>query len=486
MGIDIETGMGIDMKMKTDIEMKIERNDQQTPEVRQREVVVIGGGLTGLATAFYALERHKDVEVVECSHRTGGQIHSFHEQGFTFESGPNTGVISHPEVAELFEALDPDCLLETARESSKKRLIWKGHRFHALPAGLMGAVTTPLFSWYDKFRILGEPFRAKGTDPNESVGALARRRLGKSYLNYAVDPFLSGVYAGDPLKLVTRYALPKLYQLEQAHGSFIKGALAKAKAPKSERDKRATKKVFSMKGGLESLVQALAHRIGDERITLNAQQIIVSPDEKGWKVSYNATDGVMHTIRCQKVITTVGAYALPDLLPFVSKEEMQHISNLHYAPVVQVAVGFRSTDGIDYPAFGGLIPSCEQKKLLGILFPSACFTDRAPEGGALHACFLGGVRHPEIVKMSDEEIRSLIEEGMTDLLKYHPKKRPDFIRIFRHERAIPQYEANSGRRLEAIQNIQKDYPGLLLGGNIRDGIGMADRIKQGVNLSLEL
>ena len=177
------------------------------------DIAIIGAGLTGLTTAFWLTRAGKKIQIIERQDRAGGQIRTFQENGFVYESGPNTGVVSYPEVAELFAALSPDCTLETAREESKKRWIWKGNKFHALPSGLVSAVTTPLFTLYDKFRILGEPFRAKGTNPDESVAELAARRLGKSFVDYAVDPFLSGVYAGNPHTLVTRHALPKLYNL---------------------------------------------------------------------------------------------------------------------------------------------------------------------------------------------------------------------------------------------------------------------------------
>ncbi|MDR0976961.1 MAG: protoporphyrinogen oxidase, partial [Prevotellaceae bacterium] len=186
--------------------------------MNQTDIAIIGAGLTGLTTAFRL--RSRDLVVLERQPRTGGQIHTHRADGFTFESGPNTGVVSYPEVAELFADLAPACRLEEACPAAKRRLIWKGNRFHQLPSGLASAVTTSLFTFRDKLNILGEPWRPKGTDPDESVGALARRRLGRSFVDYAVDPFLSGIYAGDPDTLVTRYALPKLYNLEQQYGSF--------------------------------------------------------------------------------------------------------------------------------------------------------------------------------------------------------------------------------------------------------------------------
>ncbi|MBQ4161840.1 MAG: protoporphyrinogen oxidase, partial [Parabacteroides sp.] len=271
----------------------------------EKEVIIIGAGLTGLTTGFWLNRAGIDIQIIEQQNRIGGQIQTFQENGFIYESGPNTGVVSYPEVAELFEALTPTCLLETAREESKRRLIWKGNRFHALPSGLLSAVTTPLFSFYDKFRILGEPFRPKGTNPNESVGELTVRRLGKSFLNYAVDPFLSGVYAGDPMRLVTRYALPKLYNLEQEYGSFIRGSIAKAKLPKTDRDRLATKKVFSATGGLSQLTHAMSKEIGDDRITLSASQVTIQPDNGKWSVIFTTPSGEQK-IYAQKVITTTG------------------------------------------------------------------------------------------------------------------------------------------------------------------------------------
>ncbi len=446
--------------------------------MQKRDIVVIGAGLTGLSTAFNLKKMGRDVLVLEKQNRIGGQIATHNEDGFTFESGPNTGVVSFPEVTELFRDLEGRCQMETARESSKRRLIWKGSEFHALPASLPAAISTPLFTLKDKFRILGEPWRKKGTDPDEPVGALAQRRLGRSFYEYAVDPFVSGVYAGDPMKLTTRYALPKLYNLEANYGSFVRGAIAKAKEPKSERDRLATKKVFSAFGGLQNLVEALAEGID---IVTGAQAITVMPDgEHKWLIRYNNGTEEIH---CNHVITTVGAYALSSLLPFVAQEQMAPISKLYYAPIIQVCVGIKNTGGIDYAAFGGLVPSKEQKKVLGILFPSACFVQRAPEGGALYSYFMGGARHADYLQKSDAEIRSMVREAFHSMLKYPMNVEPDMIRIFRHEHAIPQYGVDSGERFKAVEAIQQQYPGLIIAGNLRDGIGMGNRIQQAATIA---
>ena len=453
------------------------------------DILIIGAGLTGLTTAYTLASKGKNVQILERMERPGGQILTYHEDGFTFESGPNTGSISTPEVAELFAELekisDGKCKLETAPDAAKKRLIWKGDKFHALPSGLGSAISTPLFTLGDKFRILGEPWRKKGENPDESVGELTRRRLGKSFVDYAVDPFLSGVYAGDPNTLVTRYALPKLYNLEQNYGSFVRGAMKKAKEPKTDRDRLATKKVFSAVGGLSNITKAMSDYLGD-RITLGINNLKITPSGSTWIATFTDRDGNHQSISALKVVTTCGSYVLPEILPFIEPSTMQKINNLKYAPMVEVSVGIKNTNGLDYKAFGGLVPTCEHKQILGILFPSACFTGRAPEEGALFSYFIGGVKHAEMLEKSDSELTTIVEDVFHEMLKFPKNVNPDLIRIFRHKNAIPQYEITTGERLDTVEQTEHKYEGLYIAGNLRDGIGMAHRIKQARDIALKL
>ena len=453
------------------------------------DILIIGAGLTGLTTAYTLASKGKNVQILERMERPGGQILTYHEDGFTFESGPNTGSISTPEVAELFAELekisDGKCKLETAPDAAKKRLIWKGDKFHALPSGLGSAISTPLFTLGDKFRILGEPWRKKGENPDESVGELTRRRLGKSFVDYAVDPFLSGVYAGDPNTLVTRYALPKLYNLEQNYGSFVRGAMKKAKEPKTDRDRLATKKVFSAVGGLSNITKAMSDYLGD-RITLGINNLKITPSGSTWIATFTDRDGNHQSLSALKVVTTCGSYVLPEILPFIEPSTMQKINNLKYAPMVEVSVGIKNTNGLDYKAFGGLVPTCEHKQILGILFPSACFTGRAPEEGALFSYFIGGVKHAEMLEKSDSELTTIVEDVFHEMLKFPKNVNPDLIRIFRHKNAIPQYEITTGERLDTVEQTEHKYEGLYIAGNLRDGIGMAHRIKQARDIAQKL
>jgi len=451
------------------------------------DVVVVGAGLTGLTIAYWLSRNGVNVHVVEKRQHVGGQIATHQEKGFVFESGPTTGSVSTPEVAELMADLEKTsggkCVLETAPDAAKRRYIWKGDHFRELPSGLVSAISTPLFTFSDKLRILGEPWRKPGTDPDESVGSLARRRLGRSFVDYAVDPFLSGVYAGNPDTLVTRYALPKLYALEQNYGSFVKGSIAKAKEPKTDRDRLATKKVFSARGGLGNIPHAEAAFVGYDHISLGVKNVSIQPKGEAWETSFIDSEGNACEAVSREVVTTCGAYCLPELLPFVDEQLRTAISSLHYAPVMEVNVGIKNTQGLDYNAFGGLVPSLEKRRVLGILFPSACFEGRAPKGGALFAFFIGGVKHPEMLQMSDEEVRQLVTEEIHQMLKYPAEIEPELISISRHEHAIPQYEASTGQRLKAVKDLEQAYKGLTIAGNLRDGIGMGHRMTQATNIA---
>lgn len=439
------------------------------------KVAVVGAGLTGLTTAYYLKKAGIDIHLFERENRAGGVIHTLRENGFTFETGPNTGVLSHPEAMELLEELSGRCRLEIANQEAKFRWIWKEGRWHALPSGLMQGVTTPLFSFTDKLRILLEPFRPKGKNPEERLSELVKRRLGKSFLDYAVDPFILGIYAGDPAWLVPKYALPKLYNLEQNYGSFIRGTLRKRSEPKTDRDKKATREIFSVEGGLENLIHALVAEIGEEHIRLNCSSLTV---EKESPVSFRLVNEDKVYGGFDKVVTTTGGYELEKLLPFVNPELTGHINRMQYARVAQITLGFRRWDGIPLKAFGGLVPFREQRDILGVLFLSSFLKNRAPEGGALLSVFAGGLRKPEMALLSDSELREKVAREIKPMMGLK-EFAPDLLRIQRYEHAIPQYGPESAEKLAAIARIEAENPGLILAGNIREGIGMADRIRQG-------
>ena len=439
--------------------------------------IVIGAGLTGLTTAFYLKKAGTDFLVVEKDEQVGGVIKTITKDGFTFEEGPNTGIIGNETVVELFDALAL-CHIETASDVAKKRYILKNGSWQALPMGLLSAIKTPLFSTKDKFRILGEPFRKRGTNPLETLADFVKRRMGQSFLDYAIDPFIKGVYSGNPDQLIVKYALPKLYAIEQNYGSLIGGSIKKQFAEKkTELQKRVSRKTFSAQGGLSSLVSAMHNHIGKEHFLLGCTNIKVEPYANGFFVSLTQ-NGETKKYETKHIITTVPAYALPSILSFVAAKDIQKIANLVYAPVAEIVLGFKHWQGFIPDGFGGLIPTKEQSNLLGVLFMSTLFSQRTPQGGVLFTIFMGGSSKPQLVNWGDEELIKALSKEFCKIMQCKSFT-PDMIHISRHTKAIPQYGIDSGERFAMVEELQKEYPGLVIGGNLRDGIGMADRIKQG-------
>ncbi len=452
--------------------------------LKKVDVVIVGAGLTGLTLAFYLEKAGKKVALIEKSDRVGGAIQTVHEKDFIYEMGPNTGVIGTEGIVQLFDDLKEHCELITPNPEAKERWILKNGQWVALPSGLLSAIGTPLFALKDKFRILGEPWRKKGMDPDETLAQLVKRRMGNSFLDYAVDPFISGIYAGDPTKLITRFAMPKLYLLEQNYGSFIKGTIKKRKEPKSALQKKVSREVFSVKGGLQNLITALENNISKDAILCGSEQIKVSQKDTGFMTVLKTKTGDEISIESDKVVTTFGGEGIMDILTMVPHDLLKPVANTTYAKVVQVVVGYKHWNGKKINAFGGLVPSAENKDILGILFPGALFSGRCPKEGALLSVFVGGMKKPQMITKSDEEIQQIVLREIELTLQCSQK--PDLIKVFRYPKAIPQYDISTKERYVAIATIENEYKGLHLAGNIKGGIGMADRVQQAWELAKKL
>ncbi|MBN1967803.1 MAG: protoporphyrinogen oxidase [Candidatus Delongbacteria bacterium] len=441
------------------------------------DVAIVGAGLTGLVISYYLKKADINFICLDEKNDIGGVINTFNEKGFIYEIGPNSGIVGNEYVVKLFDELSSSVKLETANEKSKKRYVLKNGKWVKIPSGPITGAFTPLFTWYDKFRILLEPFRKPGKNPDETLSELVKRRMGKSFLDYAIDPFILGVYAGDPNYIVPKYALPKLYNLEQNYGSFIGGAFKKMREPKTEMEKRVTRKIFSVQGGLSKLTESLYNKSGKENFRLNAKNVSINKSQSGYEINFSQNNNNIN-IEAKKIVTATGSYSLPSMLKFLDQNELKSLNNLHYTKVVEVILGFNKWDGIPLDGFGGLIPFKENRDILGVLYLSSCFIDRAPKKGALLSVFMGGVRRQDIYKKDEDELKIIIENEIKDLMQLQ-NFNPDLFKIIKHEWAIPQYGKESKDRFEMIDKLHNKHSNLYIAGNLHNGIGMADRIKQG-------
>jgi len=449
------------------------------------DAIILGAGLTGLTTAFYLNKAGKKILVIDTASQVGGVIQTQYKNGFLFEKGPNTGILGSVEIAELIEDLHPECEIEFGNENVSKRFILKDAKWQQLPAGLKQGATTPLFTIKDKFRILGEPFRKRGTNPSETLAELVKRRMGQSFLDYAIDPFILGVYAGDPAYLVPKYALPKLYDLEQEYGSFIGGAVKKKFKKKAEKEQKATRKIFTIKGGLGHLMKTMFNKVGEEKFMLGVKNLQLINQESNYTLQFENSNGDSLEYTSDKVISTIPAFEISSVLPFISHKLIADLKNVYYAPVIEVAIGFNEWKGIELDGFGGLIPHKENRNILGVMYMSSLFEGRAPKGGALISVFIGGARKPELTELSNDEVKSLVKREFKELMGISDFN-PDLFEISRHKKAIPQYGKESKERFEAVNITRTKYPGLYIGGNLLQGIGMADRVKQARLLADEI
>ncbi len=449
------------------------------------DVLVVGAGISGLTAAFRLKRAGLCVAVIEASGRVGGAIETHSEAGFRFELGPNTVLENHSAVSDLLRdtGLDDEAHREkiVASPAAKRRYLWKGNRLEPLPGGPPGLLRTPLFSLGAKLRLLREPWVRRrseaeiAAEPDETVAGFVRRRLGGELLDYAVGPFVSGVYAGDPERLAVRWAVPKIFALEQEHGSLVRGALAKRKGPAPGGA------MFSFREGLETLPRRLAREIGDVRIGIAARK--VTRRAEGFLVETDAGP-----ISAQKVVLAVPADVVARLLEEATGGKSLEFAEIPYAPVAVVALGVQRSQ-VTHPldGFGFLSPRRESLRMLGCLFPSTIFPGRAPEGHVALSAFLGGRIDPEIVDpaiWSDDRLLCLVRKELGQAIGLSGQ--PAIAIIRRWPRAIPQYEIGHGRFVALAEEIERDLPGLRLAGNFLGGVSVPDCIRNASRISREI
>lgn len=432
------------------------------------DVAVIGAGLTGLGAAWQIQEAGHKVTVFEQSTRVGGNIRSVRSGGYLVEEGPNTIQLANAENEAWLKAVGMGPAMLDANPDAGKRYLVRHGRPIAVPGSPFGFLRTPLFSWQAKIRLAGELFARKapkGTD--ETLATFVRRRLGQEMLDYAINPFVGGVYAGDPVQLSVRYGFPKLYRLEQNYRSLILGTMALRR----ERKRAGTAykvRLVSFPEGLQALPEQLATKL---RIPVRLSTSVSNLHRTDrWEVQ--TTNGSPQAPeRFDAVVVALPATALAGL-SINGARLLANLEAIEHPPVVTYAMGF-ARDQVAHllDGFGALIPAREPFRILGSLFSSSLFAGRAPEGHVLLTSFLGGTRAPNLARLPLDEMRAIILEDLGRLLGV--KGEPAFEHHRLWPRAIPQYKVGHGRFIDTIQSVENGNSGLKIGGNSRDGISLS-------------
>lgn len=434
-------------------------------------VAILGGGIAGLTAAFELEQQGIDFELFEATKYVGGKIQSERIKGFIVEHGPNSLHNATPLMQRIIDAcgLGKDQIF--ADEAAKKRFVVRNSILTALPMSPPDLLSSGFFSWRTKLRMAREPFVSsfKGSK-EESVAEFVRRRLGQDILDYAVDPFVTGIFAGNPELLSIKHAFPSLFSFEQEKGSLLKGMLSRK--GNSTHDRR----IFTFKEGVQMLPNAIARRFTDRIHTRKEVKAIV-PSGKRWRVDI-AEDKHLETRNFDAVISTI---PLPQLTKVGLEVGLDRtpLNTVSYPPVSVVVMGFNAS-AVSHPldGFGMLVPNKEKsKRILGTIFTSSVFPSHAPEGCIQLTTMIGGARQPDMSRLTTDLLEYFVLDDLHELLGIYGD--PILVQHIHWKTAIPQYNLGYGVVKAVMNNLEAMHPGLFFAGNYRQGISVSDAMESG-------
>ncbi len=447
-----------------------------TPGSSDVDTAVVGAGISGLATAFELQRRGMSVVVLDREARAGGVIGTVHRDGALYESGPNSALDTTPLINELLDALGIRNERAEASAVARTRYVVRDGQLVALPTSPGTFFRTSAFTAGAKFRLWREPFvPAAPPEVEESIAAFVRRRLGTEFLDYAVDPFVAGIYAGDPERISVSAAFPRLFALEQKFGSLIRGQLMGARERRRAGGKAANAAgSFSFRNGMQTLTDALAKAVTHSATRVRIDE--VGRDADGAWILTGSRDEAPFERRARAVVLAVPAYEAAKLVRQIAPSAAHGLAAIPYAGIATIAAAYHRSDVTHSLAgFGFLVPRREQRQILGCLFSSSMFDGRAPQGSVLLTTFVGGARHPELPAATDAELAAIVQRELQALVG--ARGEPVWIAITRWAHAIPQYNLGHRDRLRPVEDAERALPGLHFCASYRGGVAIGDRIQ---------
>jgi oxygen-dependent protoporphyrinogen oxidase len=428
------------------------------------QIAVIGGGISGLSCAYRLHKLGHSVLLFESGQTPGGVIATIEHNGFRFESGPQS-FLGTPPLVDLIRELGIDGELLQANPRAPRYVYARG-KMQAVPMSPPAILTSSLLSVSSRYRIATEAFRkSRPANSEESVADFVRRKFGHEILEYLVAPFISGVYAGDPEMLSLKAAFPSLDEWERQYGSVIRGAMSSRKSQPGPRPG-----LYSFREGLATLLNSLSHALGDGFVSgahVDAIEKNSANDGSGFTLRFSR--GAQHeVVSVPAVVVAAPAYVASQLLSAFSPRAAQLLSGVSYAPVGVVATAYkRQQVANSLIGFGVLFPRKEGLRTLGTVWNSSLFPGCAPADSVLLTSFVGGATDAAIFDNDDGHIMSIVESETGRILEISgpPVER----HLWRHPKALPQYNLGHGHVVEGVREEIQKTPGIFLVGNYLEG-----------------
>jgi oxygen-dependent protoporphyrinogen oxidase len=438
------------------------------------KIAIVGAGITGLATGQAILSRDSKAEVVifESGPRTGGKVLTeITDEGYLCEWGVNAFLDKSPRTLELCREIGLEPL--SGDVAAKKRYVFSERRLHKLPEKPPEFFTSKLLSFPGRMRVVGEIFSGRTRLADETLEQFGTRHLGREAFEKLIDPMASGVFAGDATRMSLMSCFPRIHEVESEHGSLIRGLIRLQKQARKQGRKDTPGpgpggNLTSFRSGMSLMTDTLAAGLGSR----------VRTDTPVAGISYGAGQYTLHLVHggsedFDSVVLAAPAWAQADILSDMAPDISRLLGEIEYPALTVVCLGYRERDTQGcMDGFGFLVPSRENKDILGTVADSNVFPGRAPAGRVLYRTMVGGARKPRLAELPDEQLLDRVRSNLRDIMGLEAD--PEFVKIYRHERAIPQYLVGHAQRLAAIEQKLAAFPSLILTGNAFRGVSLND------------
>ena len=465
-----------------------------------KKIVIIGGGIAGLAAAYHIHEEISRSTPVACtllesSEKFGGKISTMRFDGFIVERGPDSFISQKPQAIELCKKLGlADRLTGTSPDHPNTYVCLK-NKLVTMPDGLslmiptkfMPFILSPLFSWMGKIRMGMDLFlpKKKGNG-DESLASFVRRRMGEEALEKMAEPMLAGIYASDPELMSINSTFPMFVQTEQKYRSLILGMLARkrqqiihrAKIPKG---KQPFSLFMTLKNGLDEMVETLVEKATNVVFRSETKVTDLSLTEGGWRLTLY--DG--SSINADAVILATPAQISAHLIEQTSPKVAGLLNQIRYVSTATVSIAYKK-EGFPHSldGFGFVVPKTEGKRILACTWTSSKFPERVPEEYVMLRCFVGGAMREELAELDEDSIGTMVREELLDIMGIDCE--PVFLKIFRYKKSNVQYQVGHAALIESVRKELQSFPGLVVTGSAYTGIGIPDCIRDGVSAAKEV